>query len=265
LTIRISALVNGGGPQAAGGRGWKPYWHPFAAEGWRSQTKSAHSIVRLLVRSIREHLLLPARAPPFIECDQLHAGLAVSDIPTAIGFYVGKLGFRQAFTWGEPPTLARVNLGNVRIFLAKGTPSPSSQTGAVYFLVGDADRLYEFHRVTGVEIAQAIDDRPHGIRDYTVRDLYRYYLVFGHHLFNAGPALKIERVDVPVRLLGRIGKQPCTISRSSRKDTASITTAMPAIVSPGTDGRSSALTTPGVNKRTVAGECGLDGILRGGW
>ena len=48
-------------------------------------------------------------ALPFIECEQIHAGLAVSDIPTAIDFYVKMLGFQQAFTWGEPPTFAGVN------------------------------------------------------------------------------------------------------------------------------------------------------------
>ena len=104
------------------------------------------------------------------------------------------LGFQQAFTWGEPPTFAGVNLGKVQMFLAKGTPTPSPETGAVYFLVGDADQLCEFHRSNGAEIAQAIDDRPYGIRDYTVHDLYGYHLVFGHHLYNAGPPIKIERV-----------------------------------------------------------------------
>jgi catechol 2,3-dioxygenase-like lactoylglutathione lyase family enzyme len=142
-------------------------------------------------------------ALPFIECDQIHAGLAVTDIPTAVDFYIKKLGFQQGFTWGEPPTFAGVNLGKV-MFLAKGTCTPSPDTGAVYFLVGDADQLYEFHRANGVEIAQAIDDRSYGIRDYTVRDLHGYHLVFGHHLFNAGPPIKIERVDVPVRLEKRL-------------------------------------------------------------
>jgi catechol 2,3-dioxygenase-like lactoylglutathione lyase family enzyme len=148
--------------------------------------------------------MVSSPALPFIECEQIHAGLAVSDIPSAIEFYIKKLGFQQAFTWGEPPTFAGVNLGKVQMFLAKGTPRPSPDTGAVYFLVGDADQLYEFHRANGVEIAQAIDDRRYGIRDYTVRDLYGYYLVFGHHLFNAGPPIKIERVDVPVRLEKRL-------------------------------------------------------------
>jgi catechol 2,3-dioxygenase-like lactoylglutathione lyase family enzyme len=148
--------------------------------------------------------MVSSSAVPFIECEQVHAGLAVSDIPTAVEFYIRKLGFQQAFTWGEPPTFAGLNLGKVQMFLAKGTPTPSPDTGAAYFLVGDADQLYEFHRANCVEIAQTIADRPYGIRDYTVRDLHGYHLVFGHHLFNAGPPIKIERVDVPVRLEKRL-------------------------------------------------------------
>jgi catechol 2,3-dioxygenase-like lactoylglutathione lyase family enzyme len=155
-------------------------------------------------------------APPFIECEQIHAGLAVSDIPTAIEFYVKKLGFQEGFTWGEPPTFAGVNLGKVQIFLGKGTPNPSSETSAVYFRVGDADQLYEFHCANGVEIAQPIDDRPYGLRDYGVRDLYGYYLVFGHHLLNAGPPLKIERVDVPVRLEKRLAALLQDLARHKR-------------------------------------------------
>jgi len=39
---------------------------------------------------------------------------------------------------------------------------------------------------------------------HTVRDLYGYHLVFGYHMFNAGSPIKIERVDVPVRLEKRL-------------------------------------------------------------
>jgi hypothetical protein len=71
-------------------------------------------------------------------------------------------------------------------------------------MVGDADLLYEFHRAGGVEISEEISDRAYGIRDYAVRDLNGYHLSFGHHLFNAGSPVKIERVDVPVRLEKRL-------------------------------------------------------------
>jgi hypothetical protein len=29
-----------------------------------------------------------------------------AELPTAVEFYVKKLGFQQALTWGEPPTFA---------------------------------------------------------------------------------------------------------------------------------------------------------------
>jgi catechol 2,3-dioxygenase-like lactoylglutathione lyase family enzyme len=139
---------------------------------------------------------------PVVECEQAHAGLAVTDIAAAIDFYTKKLGFNLAFTWGDPPTFAGVNFDKVQMFLRKGAPDPKGCV--VYFLVGDADQLYEFHRANNVAIAEPIDDRPYGIRDYVVRDLYGYHLSFGHNLFNAGPPIKIERVDVPVRLEKRL-------------------------------------------------------------
>ena len=141
-------------------------------------------------------------APPFVECERMHAGLVVADISAALDFYTQKLGFVTGFTWGEPPTFAGVNLGKVQMFLQKGTPDPKGCS--VYFAVGDADQLYEFHRTQGVEIAEPIGDRPYGLRDYVVRDLHGYHLSFGHYLFNTGPAIKIERVEVPVRLEKRL-------------------------------------------------------------
>ena len=155
-------------------------------------------------------------APPVVDCEQIHAGIAVSDIPAAVEYYVRTLGFRKAFTWGEPPSFAGVNLGEVQMFLGKGTPAPSSETAAAYFLVGDADQLYQFHRANGAEIAEPIDDRPYGIRDYTVRDLNGYYLVFGQHLYSAGPLIKIERVDVPVGLEKRLAALLLDLAKHKR-------------------------------------------------
>lgn len=117
-------------------------------------------------------------AAPFIECDQATAALAVPDISAAVDFYTTKLGFKLGFMWGEPPTFAGVILGNVQVFLKKGTPDPKDCE--VCFMVGDTDQLYDFHRSNGVNIAMEIGDRDYGIRDYTIRDLHGYYLTFGH-------------------------------------------------------------------------------------
>lgn len=146
-------------------------------------------------------MTVPAR--PHVDCELHHASLPVSDVLAAADFYTKRLGFSLGFTSGDPPGLAGVNLGQVQIFLEQGTPNP--QGCSVYFVVGDADELYEFQRANGVEIVMPPEDRPYGLRDYRVRDLYGYALNFGHHLPDtAGPPLEIERVDVPVRLEKRL-------------------------------------------------------------
>jgi catechol 2,3-dioxygenase-like lactoylglutathione lyase family enzyme len=139
---------------------------------------------------------------PVVECEKMHVTLPVSDLRTAIEFYVTKLGFRLGFLWGEPEFFAGITLGEVEIFLKEDTPAPNA--GAVVFMVGDADALHEFHRANGVEVTEEIDDREYGIRDYAVKDLYGYRLVFGHHIYTVGPPIKIERVEVPVRLEKRL-------------------------------------------------------------
>jgi len=141
-------------------------------------------------------------AVPRVDCEQHHTTLFVGDLQAAVDFYTKRLGFMLAFTWGEPPTMAGVNLGKVQIFLELGTPNPKGCS--LYFLIGNADELYEFHRASGVEIVAPPDDKPWGIREYTVRDLNGYYLNYGHRLLNVGPSIRIERVDVPVRLEKRL-------------------------------------------------------------
>ena len=82
-------------------------------------------------------------SPPFVECEQIHAGLAVTDIDAALEFYTKKLGFTKAFTWGDPPTFAGVNLGKVQMFLQKGTP----------------DYLYELIEIPKTLLAKAATGR----------------------------------------------------------------------------------------------------------
>ena len=139
---------------------------------------------------------------PDVECEMHHTVLVVSDVRVAVEFYTTRLGFWTAFMDGEPPTFAGVNLGHVQLFLEQGTPNPKGCS--VYFVVGDADELYEYQKSKGAEIVDPPEDRPYELRDYGVRDLHGYHLRFGHRLYSAGPPLKIERVDVPLRLEKRL-------------------------------------------------------------
>lgn len=139
---------------------------------------------------------------PRVECERQHPCLSVADVAAAAAFYTTELGFTMGFTWDDPPTMAGVNLGAVQLFLRQGTPSPEGC--AVFFVVGDADALFEFQRANGVEIVEPPGDRAWGLRDYTVRDPHGYHLTFGHYVYTVGPAVEIERVEVPVRLEKRL-------------------------------------------------------------
>lgn len=139
---------------------------------------------------------------PDVDCDQTHTSFVVEDILAATDFYVTKLGFSLGFTWGEPPTFAGVTLGRMQMFLEKGTPSPKGCS--VYFVVGNADELFEFQCANGVTVVEPPGDREYGLRDYSVRDLHGYHLTFGQQLFHDGEPIDVERVDVPVRLEKRL-------------------------------------------------------------
>ena len=149
---------------------------------------------------------------PEIHCDRFHATLAVRDVLAAVDFYTTKLGFEFGFTWGEPVTFAGVNLGEVQIFLAQRDGSGS----ALHFVIDDADALYEFHVRNGAEVAEPIDDRDYGFRDYAVRDLDENVLAFGHYIYTVGPPLEIERVDVPVRMEKRLAALLDDLARHKR-------------------------------------------------
>ena len=139
---------------------------------------------------------------PEIDCEQVYPSLRVSNVLAAAEFYSTKLGFTVSFTWGEPVRMAGVSLGTTQMFLEQADAKPAETS--VYFAVGDADELYEFHRANDVEIVIPPDDREYSMRDYAVRDLDGHHISFGHPLYNAGPPIEIERVDVPVRLEKRL-------------------------------------------------------------
>lgn len=86
---------------------------------------------------------------PEVDCEQQHTSLPVSDVLAAVDYYTKKLGFRLGFTWGDPPSMAGVMLDKVQMFLEQGDPNPRGCT--VYFVVGNADELFEFQRANGVD------------------------------------------------------------------------------------------------------------------
>lgn len=139
---------------------------------------------------------------PNIQCQQVFPTLQVADIYRALEFYTQQLGFAELFVWGEPVMFAGVTLDKTTIHLA--LVEEVRNKSVVNFVVSSANELYQVHQSNNVKIVVPIDDREYGLRDYQVEDPDGNLIGFGHYIYNQGPAVKIERVEVSVRLEKRL-------------------------------------------------------------
>jgi ribosomal protein S18 acetylase RimI-like enzyme len=127
--------------------------------------------------------------------------LAVVDLPETIRFYTEVLGFTSSWMGGDPPEFGAAIWGNVRIMFTVDPELAVRIEGQQIWLdTENVDALYALHVEHGAMIVSAIEDKPWGFREYTVRDPNGYQLRFtgqpSHSSQGSGvfPAdVKIER------------------------------------------------------------------------
>jgi catechol 2,3-dioxygenase-like lactoylglutathione lyase family enzyme len=114
--------------------------------------------------------------------------LVVSDLGRSLDYFRDALGFDVAFRWGEPePFYAGVCRGEVTIHLNHVSNSRHrAGNSTVSIFVGDADAIHRELVERGARIAVPPDDRPYGLRDFSVEDPDGNWIVFGSELENAG-------------------------------------------------------------------------------
>jgi catechol 2,3-dioxygenase-like lactoylglutathione lyase family enzyme len=103
--------------------------------------------------------------------------LFVADVATSCEFYVQKLGFAVAFTYGEPPFYAQVLRDGVSLnlrFLAEPAIDPERREregllSATITLV-DAEPLCREFATAGVVFHQTLRTEPWGARTFIVSD-----------------------------------------------------------------------------------------------
>ena len=118
--------------------------------------------------------------PPAL--DSVTPILSVLDLSAALEFYERVLGFRRAWTWGEPAYLASVCRDQVELNLGvRGKVGPPD-TSQAYLRVSGVDRYFAQLSKAGAEIREAIADRPYGLRDFSVRDPSGNVLDFGEEI-----------------------------------------------------------------------------------
>jgi GNAT superfamily N-acetyltransferase/uncharacterized glyoxalase superfamily protein PhnB len=105
--------------------------------------------------------------------------LAVADVEASIAYYRDVLGFSGEWFWGEPPTHGGIFLGRAHFQFSRDPERAVAAAGLSYFLpTTDARALYQRHQERGAAIVSPLENKPWGVREYTVRDNTGYLLRF---------------------------------------------------------------------------------------
>lgn len=103
--------------------------------------------------------------------------LFVRDVAVAAEFYVRKLGFTLAFSYGDPPSYAqvsrdgaRLNLRHVDVPVIDPRRRHAEQLLAASVALDDAEPLFREYDAAAVEFVQPLRSEPWGARTFIVRD-----------------------------------------------------------------------------------------------
>lgn len=107
--------------------------------------------------------------------------LPVSDIASAVRYYVDVLGFTEDFIMEGHGSVTRGRVG-IQFTHASGNFSASSYPGWIYLFVEGIDALYEVYRTSGIEFTRPLEDHAHGMREFEITDLNGFHLRFGQYL-----------------------------------------------------------------------------------
>ena len=137
-----------------------------------------------------------------VRCEQVVPTLGVGDVAAALEHYTSRLGFVEAWRWGDPPAHAAVTFDEAEIHLSGSEPNPGGSW--LYFVVSDVDALHARLQENGVDIAHAPEEQEWDMREMAVRDLVGNELTFASPCMTREPKLVVERDELSVRLEKRI-------------------------------------------------------------
>ena len=126
----------------------------------------------------------PSTVGQMPELQNTRCVLAVPEFRAAIDFFVKQLGMQVDF---EAPGWAFLSRGAFRLMLGEcpDALSPAELGDHSYFVyvnVSEVDKLHAEFAARGVDILQALADKPWGMREFGIRTPQGHRLMFGEEL-----------------------------------------------------------------------------------
>jgi uncharacterized glyoxalase superfamily protein PhnB len=117
-------------------------------------------------------------APRGLGWRSLTPTLPVRDVKASLAWYRDALGCEIAWVWDDGRFAAVFHGDVVEIFFAPAAGPVTPIT--CYVRVDDADRLHALYRERGVAIAEPLESKPWGAREFAVRDPDGHVFRLGH-------------------------------------------------------------------------------------
>jgi GNAT superfamily N-acetyltransferase/uncharacterized glyoxalase superfamily protein PhnB len=105
--------------------------------------------------------------------------LAVEDVVAATRYYREVLDFEDVWVWGDPPSHGGANRDGMQLqFTLNPALAQTAEGRGVWISVRNVAALYARHQERQAQIVAALEPKPWGVNEYTVRDLNGYRLRF---------------------------------------------------------------------------------------
>jgi len=113
---------------------------------------------------------MSSSAPTQIRFGRAAPTIAVVDVPRALAFYVGVLGFSVTFENGDPVGFVILERDKAEIHLSLNGSHQATSPNVAHLLVDDAQALYDHLVAHDVRVVKRIRDAPYGIRGFVIAD-----------------------------------------------------------------------------------------------
>ena len=130
---------------------------------------------------------------------------AVRDVHQTVAFYRDVLGFSGEWFWGEPASFGGASWGEVQVMFNQQPALAARLEGHQHhYWADEIEALCARHAAAGAAIISPIENKPWGIREYTVRDPNGYHLRFSGPTKYEPPATASDTLPPNIQIAGRL-------------------------------------------------------------
>ena len=114
--------------------------------------------------------LPPAPPPATVAFGRIAATVSVADMPRALAFYTGVMGFENVFQNGDPVGFVILEKQGAELHLSLDRQHRATTQNVAHLMVNEATALHDHLVAHGARIIKGLRDADHGLRGFVFTD-----------------------------------------------------------------------------------------------